>query len=58
DEDGYWEIILPDYTGSSTYLYWGSVSGWSDKSVDTLSSTTNPFGAPVIIGSGESARSE
>ena len=58
DGDGYWELFLPNYSASEMDLYWGSASGWSSKDVDNFTGISNPFAAPIIAGSGESARSE
>ncbi|MFT5585609.1 MAG: hypothetical protein ACI9VR_003201 [Cognaticolwellia sp.] len=56
--DGYWEILMPNYVASSMDLYWGSSTGWSDSDMDSFTGFAGPFSAPVILGSGESARSQ
>jgi hypothetical protein len=55
DADGYPEIVFSNYysgswsTAASSYLYFGSATGWSTSAVDSLS-TVGTYGRPVFVG--------
>ncbi len=55
DADGYPEIILSNYytgswsTSASSYVYFGSSTGWSSSTVDSLS-TYGTLSRPVFVG--------
>ena len=58
DGDGYWELFVPDYRYATLDVDWGSASGWSSTNVEIHTGLPTSLASPLIIGSGESARSE